>query len=148
MRKLRISLSALCAITLPLLMGCAALHHVQIGEVENRTKFSYAPIEVKVSEMGVNLNDVKSLSNSFLDKKGASDSNQALETLGYFQMGPHTGAGVYSLEHLVKLESILYAQCPKGFLTGLTSIRETRKYPVISGEIIKITGFCATPKGS
>ncbi len=137
--------------SLPLLLfiqACAVLHHVQIGEIENRSQFTYVPVELKVSEMGIDLKDVKALSNAFLDKKSAHDSNEAVTYLSYFQMGPHTGAGVYTLDYMTKVETGLYSQCPKGFLTGLTSIRETRKYPVISGEIIKVKGFCAIPRGS
>lgn len=132
----------------PLIQGCAVLHHVQIGEVENRSQFTYIPVEMKISEMGIDLKDLKAISNAFLDKKSARDSNEALNYLAYFQMGPHTGAGIYNLEYIKQIEANLYSQCPKGFLTGLMSVRETRKYPVISGEIIKIKGFCASPKGA
>ena len=40
--------------------------------------------------------------------------------------------------------AMLKAECPSGKLTGLMSVRESRKYPVISGEIVKVTGYCVT----
>jgi hypothetical protein len=79
-----------------------------------------------------------------LGRERSQQSNDALRTLEYFQMGPHTGAGVYSIAYLESLHKTLQDQCPNGSLTGITGIRETRKYPVISGEIIKIKAFCAT----
>jgi hypothetical protein len=131
----------------PWMQGCAVLHHIQLGDIDNRDKLTLRPIEVKVSETGIDLNDVKALSRLALGKD-AKNSNQALTFIQYFQMGPHTGNGVYSLEYIKHIQETLTVQCTDGFITGVMAIRETRKYPVISGEIIKIKAYCATVKGS
>jgi hypothetical protein len=129
----------LLAIFLP---GCAALHHVQIGEIDNRKAMHRKPIEIKVSEMGVDLNDVKAISNATMGKQGSQQMNDALAIIQMFQMGPKTGAPVYSTDYVKNLGEELRATCPNGSLTGLMVVREMRKYPVISGEIVKIKGDC------
>ena len=132
----------------PWLQGCAVLHHVQLGDIDNRDRLTLRPIEVKVSETGIDLNDVKALSRLALGKQDSKGVNSALSFVQYFQMGPHTGNGVYSLEYIQHIQETLTVQCTDGFITGVMAIRETRKYPVVSGEIIKIKAYCATVKGS
>ena len=128
--------------------GCAALHHVQLGNIDNRNNLNLRPIEVKVSEMGIDLNDAKTLSKLLMNKDSSRQTNEALSFVQYFQMGPHTGAGVYNLDYIKAVQETLRSQCTDGTITGIMAIRETRKYPVISGEIIKIKAYCATPKGA
>lgn len=135
-------------ISLVFLCGCAVLHHVQVGEIDNRKKYDLKPIEIKVSEMGVDLNDVRNISKGLMDKDSGKKTDEALQFLQYFQMGPHTGAGVYSIEYIKDIQAKLLSQCPNGFLTGILSIRETREYPVIKGEIVKIKAYCAIPEGA
>ena len=131
-----------------LLNGCAVLHHVQIGELDSSSKYVAIPIEVKVSEIGVNLGEAKSLSQGMMSRQ--SDKNQAgdlADMIALFQMGPRTGAPIYSEHYAEKLIYQLHSQCPSGKITGLQSIRETREYPVIKGEIVKIMAFCLKEKG-
>lgn len=122
--------------------SCAVLHNVQIGEIESSTEMVSTPFEIKVSEFGVDLNDVKAISNAALSKGNAQRSNDALQAIQYFQMGPHTGAGVYSIAYVDHMERKIRQQCPSGRITGLMSIRESAEYPVIKGEIVKIKGYC------
>jgi len=133
---------------LPFLGGCAALHHVQLGNLDNRAKVNLRPIELKVSEVGVDLNDVKLIAKIAVGKEESKNFRELTEIIQLFQMGPHTGAGVYSLEFLKTVQDTLRSQCNNGYITGIYSIRETRKYPVISGEIIKVKAYCATVKGT
>ncbi|MGZ3744912.1 MAG: hypothetical protein ACXWRE_09715 [Pseudobdellovibrionaceae bacterium] len=132
------------------LSGCAVLHHVQLSDIDNRSsKFAMVPIEVKVSEMGVDLGDAKSIAQATLanqrDRQSAGDIASIIQS---FQMGPHTGAPVYSDKYAEKLIYQLHTQCPSGKITGVQSVRESREYPVIKGEIVKITGYCLREKGS
>lgn len=132
-----------------LLNGCAVLHHVQVGEMDASSRYVAVPIEVKVSEMGVNLGEAKNLSQSVLSNKGdQKKAGDLADTIAMFQMGPRTGAPVYSENYAEKIIYQLHSQCPSGKITGLQSIRETREYPVIKGEIVKVTGFCLTERGS
>lgn len=124
------------------LPGCAILHHVQIGEIDNRKGYQHKPIELKVSETGVDLNDVKAISRVAVGKDGSKQMNDVLEFIQMFQMGPRTGNPVYTTAYIKNLGEQLRATCPNGSLTGLMVVRETRKYPVISGEIVKIKGDC------
>ena len=64
------------------------------------------------------------------------------DIIALFQMGPKTGNPVFNPAYSDNLILKLRTLCPSGRITGLTSIRETNKYPVISGEIVKLTGYC------
>lgn len=123
-------------------LGCAQLHHVQVGEIESSADFVSAPFEIKVSEFGIDIGEIKSASKVLMNKQSSDKANEALTALQYFQMGPHTGAGVYSIAYVDHLENKIREMCPSGRITGLMSIRETAEYPIVKGEIVKIKGFC------
>ncbi len=123
--------------------GCAQLHHIQIGDIDNRNPRKMKKIDVKVSETGVNLEEAARI----IDAAGGDYSDdgpasQIAAIIGLFQMGPTTGNKVYNDTYARLIKEVLETQCKNGRLTGLASIREARKYPVISGEIVKITGYC------
>lgn len=124
-----------------LLSGCAFLHHAQVGQVDGRKEAAAIPFEIKVSEMGVSLNDAEAISRSANTRAG-DQLGDAAAILSLFQMGPRTGAPVYDQRYAEKIIYQIHEKCPSGRVTGLMSIREMRKYPVISGEIVKITGYC------
>ncbi len=130
-------------LSLLLCSGCAILHHVQIGEIDNRKIYQLTPVEIKASEMGIDLNDARGISKAVLNEKSGQQANDILTLVQLFQMGPTTGAPVYNLAYMYKIQKDLQSQCTDGFLTGIQGIRETRKYPVISGEIIKVKAYCA-----
>lgn len=129
-----------------LLSGCAVLHTVQIGDIESSSEYSSIPFEIKVSEYGLDLNEAKTASKVLLNKGDSQKTNDALKALQYFQMGPHTGAGVYSISYVDHMEEKIRTQCPSGRVTGIMSIRESAEYPIVKGEIIKIKGFCLKSK--
>lgn len=135
-------------ILLPFLTGCAQLHHVQIGEITSNPQYVQQPFEVKISETGINLGDIKSIANAATQGRTNQQANELADAIAMFQMGPRTGNPVYVKDYAKNLIQLLYEKCPSGNITGLVSIRETRKYPVISGEIVKITGYCLIPKGA
>lgn len=130
------------------LSGCAVLHHVQLSDIDNRSQFVAVPIEVKVSEMGFDVGEAarigQGMTRNTNDKNALGDAAAIIQS---FQMGPRTGAPVYSDRYAEKLIYQLHTQCPSGKITGVQSIRESREYPVIKGEIVKITGYCLRPKG-
>ncbi|MCB0368245.1 MAG: hypothetical protein KDD45_02110 [Bdellovibrionales bacterium] len=128
-------LSFICA-------SCASLYHVQVGEIDNRFPKNMVPFEIKVSEYGVDLEDVKSTSKVLLSSKDSKNTNDALSFLQMFQMGPSTGVPVFSINYANHLEEKIRKQCPSGNVTGVMSIREARNYPIIKGEIVKIKGYC------
>jgi hypothetical protein len=132
-----------------LLCSCAQLHHVQLGEIIDRPDFVQKPFDIKVSETGVNIQEAKGIAKALLNNakdRGAAD--QIAGVLGLFQMGPRTGNPVFVKDYAANVAQLIYEKCPSGQVTGLMSVRESRKYPVISGEIVKITGYCLIRKGS
>lgn len=123
------------------LSGCAILHHVQIGQIDNRSSEAMIPFEIKVSEMGVSTEEIGDLAKS-TRSRGGDDVAQAAALISLFQMGPRTGNLTYNEHYAKNLIYEIHQKCPSGNVTGLMSIREMRKYPAISGEIVKVTGYC------
>jgi hypothetical protein len=138
--KIKLSLLCIC------LSGCAQLHHVQLGEIDNSPEFVRKPFDVKVSEVGVDLKEAAQTARLVGGKKAGETADTIAAVIGLFQMGPRTGAPVYVKDYANNAIQVVYEKCPSGRVTGITSIRETRKYPIISGEIVKVTGYCLMPK--
>ena len=128
------------------LVGCAQLHHVSYGDIDNRPGYVKKPFDIKASETGVNIQEAKQIARGFMNERQSRDADNIAAIIALFQMGPRTGNPVYVNDYAKNLVQVLYEKCPSGQVTGLMSVRETRKYPVISGEIVKITGFCLIPK--
>ena len=129
------------------LSGCAVLHKVQLSDIDNREGYALVPFEIKVSETGVDLQEAAEISRGlFRNSQDAQHASEAAAFIGLFQMGPRTGNAIYSDSYAQKLVYAVHQQCPSGRITGVQSIRETRKYPVISGEIVKIAGYCMRPR--
>lgn len=131
-----------------IISSCAYVHHTQVGEIKSHPDYESIPFEVLVSETGFNLQEAGKIGAAVLHDKKAGDNLKALTAIvGLFQMGPRTGEPVWSSDtYADKVFVGLYEKCPSGQITGLTSIREMNKYPVVSGEIVKITGFCLKKK--
>ena len=124
------------------------MHHIQVGEIRSHPDFESIPFEVLVSETGFNLQEAANIGQAVIQDKNAGNNLQSLAAIiSLFQMGPRTGEPVWSSDtYADKVYLGIYEKCPSGQITGLTSIREMNKYPVVSGEIVKITGFCLKKK--
>ncbi|XGC82400.1 hypothetical protein ACES2L_07915 [Bdellovibrio bacteriovorus] len=125
--------------------GCAVLHHVQVGQIDNRDDFVQVPFEILMSETGVSTEEIGALAKASNSRAG-DDAEAVADIIGMFQMGPRTGNPTYNPRYAEKLVYQIYEKCPSGNVTGLMSVREMRKYPAISGEIVKVTGFCRKPR--
>lgn len=122
--------------------GCAILHHVQIGQVDGRDGNSaWVPFEVMVSETGVNTEEIGRYAKA-ANNGGNNAVSDAAAIVSLFQIGPRTGNLVYNPSYAEKVIYLIHEKCPSGRVTGLMSVREMRKYPAISGEIVKVTGYC------
>lgn len=121
--------------------ACAILHHVQVGQVDNRSQAAAIPFEILMSETGVSTEEIGKLAKA-TNSRGGDDVAGVAEIIALFQLGPRTGNPVYNARYAEKLVYEIHQKCPSGRVTGLMSIREMRKYPVISGEIVKVTGYC------
>lgn len=128
----------LAFISLLFLQGCAVLHHVAIGDIDD-THGTGEKIEVKISETGVDLEEAGRLADRLLKSKEGSN---AMGWITMFQMGPKTGKPVFNEYYAEPTFALLREECPSGKITALNSIREMRNYPVVSGEIVKVTGRC------
>jgi len=128
-------------------ISCAQLHHVQLGEIDSNPKFVQKPFEIKISEIGVDIQEAGRITKAIAGRNSNNEAEKIANLIALFQMGPRTGAPVYVKDYAKNLIQLVYEKCPSGRVTGLASIRETRKYPIISGEIVKLTGYCLLPKG-
>lgn len=126
-----------------LLHSCAFLHSTQIGEIDGRIISTGRKFELLVSETGININEAGAIARG-INRNARTDSRLAsLEAIiSLFQMGPRTGNGVLDQTYADKIFDALKEKCPSGNMSGLVSIRESAKYPVISGEIVRIIGYC------
>jgi hypothetical protein len=129
-----------------LLSGCAQLHHAQIGDIYSPPGYVKKPFDIKISESGVNLEEIGAISRAVIGGTRGRDAQALAGAIGLFQMGPRTGNPVYVNNYAQKVMQLIYEKCPSGDVSGLTSIRETRKYPVVSGEIVRVTGYCLIRK--
>ena len=127
-----------------ILPSCAYVYQVQIGDIDDRESFEPTPFVIRVSETGVNLGEVGAIAQAL----GSDSGKEGAEFLKMFQMGPTTGNPVYNERYAEDLLLLIKQKCPDGRVSGLTSIREQRKYPAISGEIIKINGNCLRKRHS
>lgn len=130
---------------LVVLPGCAVLHHVQVGQVDDRNDQAWVPFQVMVSETGISTEEIGKIAKA-THSKGGDQMGDAAAIISLFQIGPRTGNMIYDEHYAERLLYLIYKECPTGQVTGLMSIREMRKYPVISGEIVKVTGFCKKTK--
>lgn len=128
------------------LTSCSYVHRVQLGDIDDRDIFNKKYFEVKVSDTGINIKEIGGIVRAVSAKKTANKSKEVEDIIALFQMGPRTGNPVYNESYAENIFALLRQKCPKGKLTLLSSIREMRKYPVVSGEIVKISGYCLSRK--
>ena len=123
--------------------GCAVMHSTQLGDIDADTVMSSKPFEIKLSAVGVDAQEAAETAAAIAELSGGS--GDAFETVGdiiaLFQTGPKTGQPVFSEKYSDKIIHELRTECPSG-VTGLTMVRETADYSMVSGEIVKVTGYC------
>lgn len=130
--------------------SCAYLHSVMLSDVESR-RSSAKKIDFKVSETTIDFQELARLGKSLGEIKKAKDLvkvSEALDTYTMlFQWGPRTGAPVFNAYYARAIPEMLQAKCPGGHLSDIVSIRESREYPVVKGEIIRVQALCHASKG-
>ncbi|MGE0763601.1 MAG: hypothetical protein AB7N80_10020 [Bdellovibrionales bacterium] len=131
------------------LSGCAFLHHQQLGDVDSDVVRKGRKFVILLSETGVNVAEAGSiLKATTRHQKTQQDVGRATAIIEMFQMGPRTGNPVFTEKFADNLVDQILERCPKGRISGLASTRESAKYPVVSGEIVKITGYCYDKEGA
>lgn len=125
-----------------LLAGCASLYQVEIGNIDN-THGPMNRVEVKSSETGVDVSQASSMANTISRSRTVHEvSNTVSSVWQLISYGPRTGNVTFSDSYADGLETKLLSSCPSHRLTGVTSIRESNHYPVISGEMVRLIGYC------
>jgi hypothetical protein len=124
-------------------IGCAVLHRTQLAEVDSKAVLKGQRFEVLLSETGVNLQEATDIAKSLTQHQKTSDDMQAInDIIAMFQMGPRTGNMVFNEKYADAVPELILKNCPSGRVSSLMSIRETNKYPVVSGEIVRLVGYC------
>lgn len=126
----------------PSLSGCASLYQVEIGDLDN-THGPLQRLEVKGSETGVDVAQGASMAKMVTNSREVHQAANTISTVWQLiSYGPRTGNVTFSDTYADDLPERLLAACPSHRLTGVTSIREANRYPVISGEIVRLIGYC------
>lgn len=123
-----------------LINACAIKHHVQLSDIQRVKGKKLTPFKVMVNETGVDVEQAGNLISGITRDNEVAKNIASI--LAMFQMGPRTGYPVFNEQYADSIPLLVLKECPSGRVTGLLMIRETNKYPVISGEIVKITGYC------
>jgi hypothetical protein len=125
-------------------LGCAVLHKTQLSDIDPPGKAKR--VSIKVSETTVDLNEIADLakmSGQVFKSKAADNLGEAINTYtALFQFGPRTGTPVYTEEYARFVPEMLRKECPTGHVTNILSTRETRSYPVVKGEIVRVDADC------
>lgn len=128
------------------LTACAVLHKVQLAEVDGRKLSNAKKITVRVSETTVDVGEAAQLAKMANTKASNSLAKAADYYKMFFQLGPATGTPVYNEFYARNIPEALMRKCPGGHVTDIISVRETREYPVIKGEIVRIDALCVPGK--
>jgi hypothetical protein len=132
------------ALLIACVSGCAALYRTQLSDVEppNRAKH----ISVKVSETTLDFKEMASLAKlggRAFHSPAATNVGRGLQAYTtLFQLGPWTGAPVFNELYARYIPELLREKCPKGRVANIISIRESREYPVVKGQIVRIEADC------
>jgi len=122
--------------------GCAVMHHTQIGEVDSSVVLDGKRFEIVVSEVGVSFREAGSIAKALARDQAAKSAVSTINNIiSLFQMGPRTGNPVFADDYADEIFRLIREKC-SGKISGLISVRESAKYPVVSGEIVKIIGYC------
>jgi hypothetical protein len=122
--------------------GCAHLHQLQIADIDS-TGGTLEPFEVSVNATGLSVHDSAEVAKLFAaDQHSKNNIDNAEQIIAMTQMGPKTGDPTFSDNWADGAAQQVLERCPTGHVTGLSARRETMDYPVISGEIVTIKGYC------
>lgn len=122
--------------------ACAHMHHYQLGDID-ASEGRLEPFTVRVDETGFDVQEAleiaKHTSTSGAGRERVSD---AQAVLALFQVGPSTGDATFRDDWADGVLAKVLERCPSGRMTGVSVVRESADYPVVSGEIVTIKGYC------
>lgn len=129
------------ALALLFLVSCARLDHVQIGDID-QSQGQLQAFTVQVSELGFDAAQLAEIARASSTGRTAEQFQQVRDILALMNMGPRTGNPVYDDSYADQLVEYVFAQCKSGKITGLSSVREAKGFGPVTGEIVRIDGFC------
>jgi hypothetical protein len=135
-------LAAWLSLSFIALAGCARMHHYEMGELDS-SQGRLEEFSVQVDETGLDTDEAARAAQILAQDKQTKQRLGTLKTiLALSQFGPKTGDPTTSEDWADGLLLAVLERCPTGQVTGLTVVRESMDYPVVSGEIVTVKGFC------
>jgi len=136
MKLLRVAtLAIICS------LGCARLHHYELADIDDSKKTR--AFEIQVDETGLDAQEAleiaKLATRSRVQKQRL---NSAQSVLALTHVGHQTGTATFSDDWADGVLARILERCPSGRITGLRVQRESADYPVVSGEIVSLKGYC------
>jgi hypothetical protein len=124
--------------------GCAVLHSAQVGDIDAQIVMEGKRFEIKIAEIGVDIEGMGELAKDLSKStKREEETNTVVDLIKMSNMGPSTGYPVFRVDYSDTLIERIKEACPSGRVSGLISVRETASYGLLSGEIVKLIGYCA-----
>jgi len=137
-----IKLKSMLALSLLAIGGCSQLHHVHIGEID-QSRGTLTPFTLKVNELGF---DAAQAAQIGADVAKSASTSEDLEIVAFIlaisNFGPKTGNPVYNDAYADQVLAEVIKACPSKNITGLTSVREATNVGPVSGEVVRINGYC------
>ena len=123
-------------------MGCARVHHVQIGSIDNTLRGF--PIEVVINDVGIDAAKVVRQIESIQQIGKKKKNNTVSNIVNLFQTGPKTGAPIYDEHWGEKLLLELHQKCPSAQLKNVHSQRLSTDYgdTGVTKEIVVVKAIC------
>ena len=123
-------------------VGCAHLHQEQVSDIDS-SQGTLQPFDIKVSGTGFSVSDGAEVASMMTNDQHTKDNIKTMrDIVEMTQMGPKTGDPTFNDDWADAVALKLLQRCPTGRITGLNVRRETMDYPVISGEIVTVKGYC------
>ena len=124
--------------------GCAVLHSAQVGDIDAQIVMEGKRFEIKIAELGVDIEGMGDLAKDLgKSTRREEETNTAADLIRMSNMGPKTGYPVFRVDYSDALIDRIKEACPSGRVSGLVSVRESASYGLVSGEIVKLIGYCA-----
>ncbi|MBP7281280.1 MAG: hypothetical protein KBA66_06885 [Leptospiraceae bacterium] len=138
----------LTLLTVLFLIQCAFPHRFTMGDLDG-TISKKKHFQVMVSETGFNFEQGIAIAQAGMLATNSKANMEGVRQLEYVKlaialstMGPVTGRKTFNSTYADDLTDVIYQHCKSGKIVNLKSIRESARYPVVSGEIIRIEGDC------
>jgi hypothetical protein len=127
-------------------MGCATVHRATISEIRPAGERG-GEMDVKLSEMGFDVQGAAKTTRYLTARHGNKNAQSAGAILDFVvamsSWAPKTGNPTVSDLWADGSYDELKRRCPNGRVSNVMVVRESAKYPLVSGEIVRIKADCA-----